>query len=189
MFRNTFTSLAWVCVFALVGVGSLHSCGILSPDPPTTAEAKGTLAALEAEASDVAMQLAAARASGDPAQLAAAEAADEDLTRRWADFEARAIRDKINPLGQFIGTINPALGALAIFGTNAAAALATKRGRKHAWNAVRNFSPGSTATGDPFKPVEGVRDLGRMMGWLHSNEASKAAADAPTPTPKATKPA
>ncbi len=180
MFRDTFTSLAWVCVFAVAGVGALHSCGILNPGP-STPEQKATLEALEVEGSQVAEELAAATESGDAERIAAAEAHDADLTRRWAAFEAAAIRAKINPLGQFLGTIHPALGALAIFGTNAAAALATKRGRRHAWNAVRNFSPGSKSTGDEWKPLEAGRDLGRMLGWLHSSEASKAAAEAPTP--------
>jgi hypothetical protein len=182
MFRNTLTSLAWVVVFSIAGVGVMHSCALLDTTP-TTPEQTAIVVSFEEEAAAIASEREAAEASGDAAALAGLMAREEDLTRRWAAYDANIVREKVGPIGQVLGSIHPALGALSIFGVNAAAALATRRGRKHAWNAVRNFSPGSTATGDPWKPAEGVKDLGRMLGWLHSTEASKAAAEAKLPTP------
>lgn len=172
MFRNTFTSLAWVCVFALASVGTLHSCALLDTSPKTPQQYQ-IVSGFEAEAAAIAEAMEKARADNDPVALLEAEEREAELTQRWAEYDAQVVREKVGPLGKVLGGIHPALGALGVFGVNAAAALATKRGRKHAWNAVRNFSPGSNATGDPWKPVEGAKDLGRMLGWLHSSKATE----------------
>jgi len=185
MFNTTFSSLAWICVFALVSVGSLQSCGILNPGPPTTVQGKADLAALEIEGGEVAAELDEARASGDVGRIAAAQAHEEDLNRRWAEFEANAVRTKLGPIGALVGSIHPALIPLAAFGVNMAAGLAGKRGRKHAWNAVKNFAPWKNGDGTEFRPIEGLKDIARMNGWIHSNKASEAAANGSAPAPPA----
>lgn len=103
--------------------------------------------------------LSNAEATGDAAEIAAAEKA---LT----EFETRLLRERAGPVIATLSTVaGPTVTSLSPFLLGLVPLLG-RRGRKHFGSAVKELNPfqGSIA------PVAAGMDLMRMLGVLHSKE-------------------
>lgn len=119
----------------------------------------------------------------DPATKLELEAKLDETQRDIARIEIGAIRRSYGPMWSalyglpVVGPVAQSLGPLLL---PLLLPFASPRGRKHYLAMLRELTPGVTgkAGGRGINPVEGLRDMGRAFGMLHSNEASAKAAEA-----------
>ena len=175
MFRNTFTSLAWVCVFALASIGAL-SCinAATDPDPVVRQE----FVTLQEQMASANSELAAATSSGDPEAIASAEAKVAQANSDLDAFETALFKKKFGPFASVLGAIHPALIPIAAIGLNSAAALTRPRGRRLAWESLKHLTP---FNGTDVSIGKGLKAFAALNGW----EDSRPDPNAKAPTPPA----
>ena len=103
----------------------------------------------------------------------------------FAAWEREVIKQRLGPVSSIVASIHPGLLPVVALGVNMVAGVMSKRGRKHAIKAAKDFSPWKNTDGTEFRPWEGVKSIARMNGWLHSSEASENAANGTAAPPGA----
>lgn len=180
-----------------VGVFTAPSCKAVTPEelaasgyPEEVVQAQQTLLDREAAimgTDEVPGELEMARAGDDPVTVAELEAELESVQGALAQLEVKVIRDRFGVLAPAVGvaTGGGSLPWQALFAP--LLPLLSRRGRKHYWNAVKRVNPfpsDDPVAGGGISPINASLDVLRAWGFLHSSDASKAAAEQEEPAPE-----
>ncbi len=173
----------WKDYLTLAGVGVLCVIGMWSCVAPTAEDADPVVREtyITMEEAELLLEGELDALVADPATPVVAitnKRAELDAHREaFAAWERDVIKQRLGPVSSIVASIHPGLLPVAALGVNMLAGIMSKRGRKHAFKAVKDFSPWKNTDGTEFRPWEGVKSIARMNGWLHSSEASEKAAN------------
>lgn len=139
------------------------------------------------EAEDAAdAAVAAAQESGDPEALADAQAAADIIKTELRELETSVLRERGGLIGDMLVAFTGPAGVPIKTALLSLAPLLGRRGRRHYARAVKQLNPFGGDASDPSvsqasAPLQAALDLLRAWGFLHSNKASAAAAEEPSP--------
>jgi len=176
-------NLAALLLACLLTTGCMVTSDSLRSDgaPLQLIEQFETLEEAEAAADEA---VAAAMESGDAEALADAEAAADIIKTELRELETSVLRERGGVIGDMLVAFTGPAGVPIKTALLSLVPLLGRRGRRHYARAVKQLNPFGGDGTDPTisqasAPLQAALDLLRAWGFLHSNKASAAAAEAP----------